>query len=164
MSDPRDAEIERLKLDNERLTQIIRESAEVTRAVDIVTLQDRYDGLAKRCLDMCDAIKSGVEVNVGCCPWCGEIWPNPAGEPKPIADVCRIAAEHDNKCPKNPIRIERDAMRDALVSLGTLQLKRRRDALEAWAIRQTANDLSAPFSATRVGELLAEMLDDEGLR
>ncbi len=124
----------------------------------LTALTAKHDELRRLAADTLKTIREGGEIRFGVCPWCSEAWLRPDDDQPRIE---ALAAEHDNACARNPLRIERDAMRVALIHLGTLQLRRSRDAAEAWAIRETANDLSAPFSDERVMARLAEMLAEE---
>lgn len=59
------------------------------------------------------------------------------------------------------VTAERDALRDAVISIHRLEWRRRQDVLASYAIRDTANDLSAPFSDERVRERLVRYLAEE---
>ncbi len=52
-------------------------------------------------------------------------------------------------------------LRDALISMASLQMERRRNVLEVAAMRMVANDTSAPYSSRRVQERLQDLLGRE---
>lgn len=138
----------------------IREAAEIREAVQIADVLADYDDLKARCKTMVDAIRNNLTCKVGSCPWCGELWPNPS-EDGSIERVRELALEHEEQCTKHPIRIERDQLREAVFSMATLQLRRRRDAIEAWAFREIANRKDIRFSLAAVEEKLAKALAED---
>lgn len=89
----------------------------------------------------------------GCwpCSECGCIvedeFPGPEGTCSSCAPTRRIRV----------LEAECNALRSALILVADLQLRRYDDALAVRAIRETANDLSAPFSDERATARLEEM-------
>lgn len=97
--------------ENRRLREFIAASEACNAAVELLDMTDRYDELKSRCTDFLATLKKDMKCNVGSCPWCGEIWPNPSGD---MDRVRAIAMMHDSECAQNPIRIECDALREQL--------------------------------------------------
>jgi hypothetical protein len=153
-------DLTRLRAENANLREYIAASKECAEAGAAAECERLYADLRARVTSAMNALleSPATTISAGVCPFCGESWPTVGCDAE---RRMAIAAEHDQRCEKNPLRIERDDMRAALIHLGSLQLNRRSEAVEAWAIRETANDLSAPFSDERVRARLAAALAKE---
>jgi hypothetical protein len=137
-----------LEAENANLRELIAASKEVADALTISEVQEENDRLRQACRDAVDALKQGRSVRSASCNWCGELWLTPEGAT--FEEAMAVADKHDRACPQNPLRVENEELRRAIVRLHALKLDIRRQEQEAWAIRQTANDLSAPYSVERV--------------
>lgn len=85
------------------------------------------------------------EDNITTCSWCPvQMEIGYIVCPSCSADRDRLLAENAE------LRRERDAMRESLIHACHLQEATHDNRIELWAMRQTANDLSAPFSHERV--------------
>jgi hypothetical protein len=58
------------------------------------------------------------------------------------------------------LKAERNALRNELIGVAGTQLRRHREDIELWAIREAANDLSEPFSANRARAAIDAALAD----
>jgi hypothetical protein len=151
-------ELASLRAENDQFRRFIASSESIRVAEAAVEYKRLYDDLTARCTAAMNALQESATIDLGICPFCGESWPTVGCDAE---RRMAIAAEHDQRCAKNPLKIERDALRRAVIDLYHLQFQRAEDATEAWAIRQTANDLSAPFSDERVRARLAAALAKE---
>lgn len=157
--------IAELARENAQLREYIDASKEVAEARAAQALQAALDDLRARCSDALKRLQIDSTLNASACPFCDETWPTEGCD---RARVLTLAAEHDQRCEKNPIRIERDAaraevtaLRRALIHVADLQLRRRRDLNEVWANHEAANDLSEPFSQQRVDAELERYTDED---
>lgn len=149
-----------LQAENEQLRQFIAASKDVLASITIEEAIAELDDLRARCTAAMDQLTATGRIEYGGCPFCDETWPHYPEATK--EERCAIAAKHDARCSKNPLRIERDALRRAVVRIGDAQIQRRREALEVWAIRDIANDVSAPFDDERVEARLAYLREEHG--
>lgn len=144
-----------VEAENAHLREYIAASKDVIAAVTVAEIQAENDRIRRACEDALAAMREGRPVRSVSCQWCGESWLTPDGET--FETAMAVSSAHARACAKNPLALEIAALRGAIIDLHALQLQRHRDEQEAWAIRQTANDLSEPFSDERVMARLAEM-------
>jgi hypothetical protein len=153
------ARLAKLEAENAQLREYIAAAKECAEAGALTALQEENDRLRAAFQEIIDNLSAGKAVQSGHCQWCGEVWP--IVEAETFEQARQHAAAHANKCTANPIRIERDALRHALIRVADAQVKHRSEILEVWAARAVANDMRAPFSEERVQERLAVYLEEE---
>lgn len=103
-----------LEDENRRLREYIDACKDCQAAEQLIELEDIYNELRSRCSEFMERLKAGMQVRVGSCPWCGDVWPNPEND---LARVRAIAMAHDTECKENPIRLERDKLREQVREL-----------------------------------------------
>lgn len=78
------------------------------------------------------------------------------GEPSTIEPDTKGRRKSLAELSRDILTAERDALRQAVIDMYHLNLRLREERRRAQAIRDVANDLSAPFSMDRVEALLAD--------
>jgi len=146
-----------LEAQNQNLRAYIAASKECADAGALLESEAERDRVIALMRDAVSKLTAGAKISAAACSYCDAKWLTGVT----IDEIRALAEKHDQSCPSNPLRMERNELLAALLDVCDTQLRRREDAIVVRAIRSTANYSGGPFSMERARALACEWLAKE---